>query len=86
MNELSEEMRGNLKAAAIFAAAVALGLLATFAPMPWSPLGQAEQNRQPAPATAEPTIDLDQFDIPDGWQPGDDGTRIVIPRAPSTQT
>lgn len=86
MNQLDEEIRGYLAAAGIFLAALALGLAATFFPMPWSPLGQAQQDREPTPATAEPTIDLEQFDIPDGWQPGDDGTRIVIPRAPSTQT
>ena len=59
---------------------VALLFLAAFliAPTPWSPMGQADS---PTPAQIEeaPTVNLDDFDIPDGWQPGDDGTRVVIP-------
>lgn len=59
--------------------AALLYVMALYAPMPWSPLGQAATAETPAQSEV-PAINLDQFDIPDGWAPGFDGTVIVLPR------
>lgn len=79
---MTEATRDYMRGLAILAALALIALVVTFNPAPWSPMGQA----QPASTrqTESPAVDMSDFDIPEGWGPGD-GARIVIPRAPGTQ-
>lgn len=51
-------------------AALGLGLATgVIEPAPWSPMGQHQEKLQEDSVPTAPDIDLDDFDIPPGWEP-----------------
>jgi hypothetical protein len=80
---MTEAASDYMKALGIFAVPALFALTVTIHPTPWSPMGQFHQEQ--SQERKAPTVDLSDFDIPEGWAPGDDGTRIIVPRVPTTE-
>lgn len=75
--------RDYVRGLSLLAALAFVALTFVVNPMPWSPLGETQQHER-ADELPAPTVDLSDFDIPEGWAPGE-GARIVV-RMPTSRT
>lgn len=80
---MDQAVRDYVRGLSLLAALALLALAFVVNPMPWSPLAHAQQQQQSEQRQA-PTVDLSDFDIPEGWAPGSD-VRVVV-RTPTSRT
>ena len=74
-------VRDYLRGLGLFAVLALFALVGVANPASWSPMGQAQQAEKAQ--HADPSVNLSDFDIPDGWGPGN-GV-VVVPADPSVR-